>query len=445
MTDFSHQSQWLTKMLVLVTLGLPVGCQETKQHPSATENASAPTSIRFNGSSYELLRYGKPYFIKGGAGVTNFEQLKAVGGNSIRIWNEVDAEQILDEAQRLGLTVMLGVWVERQVEGFDYYDQKAVEQQYNRIRKTILKYRNHPALLLWCLGNEVMYEADNIKAYDEVNRLADLVHELDPNHPVSTAIMSPSERSIRLVRERCPSVDILSINNYMFHDLNQYFSKDAWPKSYIISEYGPQAFWDVPVAPWGAPDEPNSQQKVSHVRQYYTTYIGSRQPNCLGGYLFYWGSKKEESDTWFSIFDRQGRETPLVGLMQELWSGSRPLNQAPTMQALLVDRSAAPHRSFVAAPGLHRADVRVRDPDGDSLTYHWEIKFRANSEAYNPGSTLPDRDIPGLITPTDSATVRFRLPQKPGAYRLFVHVYDPHQHVATANFSFEVRPAKQTD
>ena len=60
-------------------------------------------------------------------------------------------------------------------------------------------------------------------------------------------------------------------------------------------------------------------------------------PNCLGSYLFLWGSKQEETHTWFSFFDDEGRESPLVGLMQELWTGRQPANQAPVVRQLLTD------------------------------------------------------------------------------------------------------------
>ncbi|GAB3807209.1 hypothetical protein GCM10028819_43640 [Spirosoma humi] len=420
------------------------GCQPAKQsRPTVADKATLPTAVHFNGTSYELLRYGKPYFIKGAGGVSHFEQLKDCGGNSVRIWDDIDAEQILDEAQQLGLTVMFGLWVERQSEGFDYYDRKAIEQQHERIRKTIIKYRNHPALLFWCIGNEVTWGADNINVYDEVNRLAKLVHELDPSHPVSTAIMAPTERAIQLISDRCPDVDILSINNYAMKDeMSTFFGKDGWPKPYIISEYGAQAYWETPVAPWDAPDEPNSQQKAAYVRQYYTKYIGSRPLNCFGGYLFYWGSKVEESHTWFSVFDEDGHETPIVGLMKELWSAQRPANQAPVIQSLRVDKQVISHGSFAPTPNPHQADIQVIDPDGDSLTYYWEIRPRFDPKIFKV-ATPPSSNMQHLLAGANSSRVLFRLPQKPGAYRLFIHVYDTHKHVATANFSFEVKPTEQ--
>lgn len=422
-------------LLTTCVLGLMWGCK--KAHPGSFNNLDAPTAIQYDGTTYTLIRHGKPYFIKGAGGVSNFEQLKAAGGNSIRIWDDVDAEQILDEAQRLGLTVMFGIWVEREMESFDYDDQAAVDRQYQRVQKIILKYRHHPALLMWCMGNEWAQGADNVKVYDEVNRLTKLAHELDPNHPVSTAISPDSKRAVWLVSQRCPEVDILAVNSYGLTDqLPVFFKEGGWKKPYLISEYGAPAYWETPLAPWGAPDEPNSQQKLSYVRTFYQKHIDARPANCFGAYLFYWGTKQEETHTWFSVFDEHGQASPLVALMHELWGGGVPTNFAPVVDALLIDGQRLPHRSFSASERHHTASIRVHDADGDTLRYSWEIKLRARTGTDYVGVTRPG--IKGLIISPDHQTIQFKLPEQPGAYRLFASVYDNHGYVSTANFSFQV-------
>ncbi len=438
MVNIYQQRIWISWLLTGLVIVL-AGCHQTREDRLRTTNSSASTSIRFNGISYELLRHGKLYFIEGAGGVSHFEELKAAGGNSVRIWDDIDADRLLDEAHALGLTVMFGLWVEREMEGFNYNDQAAVERQYERVRKTVLRYRNHPALLLWCVGNEWSQEADNFKVFGEVNRLARLVHELDPDHPVSTAISPDSKRAIWLVSRQCPDVDILAVNSYGLTDrLDEFFRQGGWTKPYLISEYGAPAYWEVPSAPWGAPDEPDSKQKNASVRQFYQKHIAPRPAGCFGAYLFYWGNKQEETHTWFSVFDEQGHQMPLVGMMRQLWSGQdTAINQAPEIGQLLVDNKPGSHRSFGPDAILHRASIRATDPDRDSLTYHWELKMRAQ-----PGSDyvgVPRPALTDLLQQTDRPDVLFRLPQPPGAYRLFVNVYDTHRHVATANFSFEVR------
>ncbi|QJW90810.1 hypothetical protein HNV11_16215 [Spirosoma taeanense] len=421
---------WLTSYVL-------VSCNVTSGSHQPASTGVKPTAIYHDGKSYHLLRHGKPYFIKGAGGIRHLEDLKARGGNSVRIWDDLEAGPILDKAQSLGLTVMFGLWVEREIEGFDYNDQAAIDRQFDLIRKIVLRHRNHPALLMWCVGNEWPLDANNVRVYDEVNRIATLVHELDPNHPVTTVISPDNARAIWLVRKRCPAIDILSFNSY---SLTEYIDKNlrlgGWTKPYLISEYGAQAYWETPNTPWYAPIEPTSQQKYDYVNRIYRQYIGSRPPNCFGSYLFYWGFKQEETHTWFSAFDEQGRATSMADLMQLLWTGKPSPNRAPEAQSLLVDGKDLPYQSYKALSSTHRARLLATDPEGDSLMYYWEIRRRAHSIANYVGA--PIASMKGLITNPTGSSIEFRLPTEPGAYRLFAHAYDNHRHVASANFAFEV-------
>lgn len=427
----------LLTWLCLLILWVVDGCGHTTSADETAINRSKPTAIQYTGGTYVLLRHGKPYFIQGGGGKSHFDRLRECGGNSIRIWDDIDAEQILDQAQKLGLTVLFGLWVEREADGFDYHDQEAVDRQFERIRKTVLKYKNHPALLMWCVGNEWAQDANNFGVFDEVNRITALVHQLDPDHPTTTAISPDSGRSIWLVRERCPEIDILSVNAYgVMPMLQQYLQEGGWTKPYLISEFGAKGYWETDLTPWRTPIEPTSQQKCDFVRATYQKYIGSQPPNCFGSYLFYWGTKQEETHTWFSFFDDEGYETPLVGLMQELWTKRPPANRAPVIQKLLVDGQDTTSLSFPVSPDIHRAQIMVTDPDHDSVTYKWEIK-RAAQQTSDYINT-PVKPLEGLIRSATTPAIQFTLPAKAGQYRLFVFVYDDHRHVATANFSFRM-------
>ena len=106
-------------------------------------------------NGFTILRNGQPYFIKGAGGTSNLEKLKAYGGNSIRTWNPQQADGILHKAQKLGLTVTLGLNVKTERHGFDYDNPVAVAQQKEYIRTIVLKYKDHPARLAWGIGNEL--------------------------------------------------------------------------------------------------------------------------------------------------------------------------------------------------------------------------------------------------------------------------------------------------
>jgi hypothetical protein len=412
-------------------------CQQDRTAQYSVYDRTKPTSIHYDGHDYTLLRYGKPYFIQGAGGKSHLERLKQSGGNSIRTWDDIDGEQILNQAQQLDLTVLFGLWVERETDGFDYNDQQAVDRQYERIRKTVLKYKDHPALLMWCVGNEWSQDANHFEVFDEVNRLIALVHELDPNHPVTTAISPDSERSIWLVRERCPELDILSVNSYgLMPELAGFLQKGGWTKPYMISEFGAKGYWEEKTTSWNTPIEPTSSQKNEFIHQIYDQYIGSRPANCFGSYIFYWGHKQEETHTWFSLFDDKSRESPQVELMQELWTDRIPANRAPVIQKLVVDGSTTLSRSFPQSAGVHHAQIMAADPDGDTLTYRWEIKLAAKNTSDYINTIRPA--ISGLVRSTNGPYVTFVLPRQPDAYRLFVYVYDTHNHFSTVNLAFRV-------
>ena len=66
------------------------------------------------------MRGGKPYYVNGAGGSVHMDQIVALGGNSLRTWGLEDAVRILDDAQKHGLTVMMGLWLQHERHGFDY-------------------------------------------------------------------------------------------------------------------------------------------------------------------------------------------------------------------------------------------------------------------------------------------------------------------------------------
>ena len=83
------------------------------------------------------------------------DKVAAYGGNAVRIGFNDKVGEVLDEAQRLNLTVLFGLPVQAERNGFDYGDEQAVQEQYNRMRKIVETYKDHPALLMWAIGNEL--------------------------------------------------------------------------------------------------------------------------------------------------------------------------------------------------------------------------------------------------------------------------------------------------
>jgi len=62
-------------------------------------------------TGYTFLLDNQPYYVKGVGGTVHLPLAAKIGANSIRTWGIDDAQKILDEAHKYGLTVMLGMWL----------------------------------------------------------------------------------------------------------------------------------------------------------------------------------------------------------------------------------------------------------------------------------------------------------------------------------------------
>ena len=75
----------------------------------------------------------------------------------------------------------------------------------------------------------------------------------------------------------------------------------------------------------------------------------------------------------------------------------------------------------------------MSDPDGDELDVRWAL--RAESGDYLTGGdfrpSLPD--IQGAVLDSSESAATVRMPEEPGAYRLFMYAYDGNGKAATAN------------
>ena len=399
-------------------------------------------SVQKTAKGFQLLRGGKPYFLQGAGGLERFAELRAAGGNSVRLWSTDYAGPLLDEAQQHGLTVMLGLWLEPESQHFTYYDPAAVEDQLNRVRQQVLRYRNHPALLMWSIGNEVEQKAKGPRLFAAINRIARMIHELDPYHPVTTALASDFVVRARQLQRVAPEVDILSVNVYeQLKDLSQVITASGWRGPFIVSEYNGIGYWQGANTTWGVPLEQNSTEKAAFISTGYRRHI-QHNPHCLGGYAFYWGSKFEYTPTWLSLFEPTGEKTELVDELQLLWSKHYPANRAPRLVGMRLAGQVDTSGVQLQAGQHVTATVEAIDPEGDSLTTRWEVMPEVDIQVFTPEvAATPLEVVPGCILKAAGKQATVRVPTTPGPYRLFVRVFDGHGSVATANIPFLVKKA----
>lgn len=386
---------------------------------------------------YLLYRGGQPYFIKGGGGKKYFDRLAEYGGNSVRTWGSENAGEILDQAHRLGLTVTLGLWVQHERHGFDYDDPVSVNSQLDKIRKVILQYRNHPALLMWGIGNEVNLNSRNPKVWDSIQAIARMVHELDGRHPTMTVLAGSPARDISHILQRCPDIEILGVNVYAGLEHTPATIRNAgWEGPYVVTEWGNDGYWEVSRTGWGASLEQTSVQKADAFMRRYLQVMDTDSERNLGGYVFLWGHTREKTPTWFGLFTESGEETRAVDVMRYLWTGVWPGNLAPSVSLPGLNSDEGTLEGLYVLPNeSYRASVRVSDPDGDRIRLRWILR-KEGGPAGQPVAEFAGSQGSATV---DDGGLEFNAPEEPGGYRLYVYAYDGHNHVGTANIPFFVK------
>lgn len=397
---------------------------------SETKPAAIPVTVD---AAKGMTRGGQPYFVKGAGGSGNLEQLAARGANSTRTWTTNGLKEILDQAQSLGLTVSAGIWLEPECSWFSYSNPEHCAKQAARVKEEVLLYRDHPALLAWGIGNEVEGDGSNTAFWQQLDRLAKLVKELDPAHPTYTAVAGANEAKVKGLMDHVPHLDFLGVNTYGgVMGLRKHLEKIGWKRPWMLTEWGPRGFWESPKAKSGAPIEQTSSEKAAMIRSAYQTVIRS-DGGCLGSYVFLWGWKFEASATWFGLITHEGETTNAADTLQELWSGKEPANRAPDIQPVKGVPPAA-----LTAGSPFEASVQATDPEGDPLTFHWSVLPEPKSHDGSKAPPMPEA-VAGTIASPSGDRVAVKAPPKPGIYRLHVWVKDGNGHAATANMPFEVK------
>ncbi|MFD1819773.1 Glycosyl hydrolases family 2, TIM barrel domain [Pseudarcicella hirudinis] len=401
--------------------------------------------IEQHSGKYIVFRNNKPFEIKGASGFTNLEQLSLAGGNTFRTWDTTNLSAILDEASRNHLAVIVGLPMPlNEGEELSFYSNEKAVAQLNAAYTTLVnKFRKHPALLFWCLGNELSFpnKPKYLKFYQSFNDLVDMIHRVDPDHPVTTTMINFHQKNVFNIKFRT-DIDIISFNTFgglrsLSEELKDF--EWIWDGPFLVTEWGIDGPWpghDQTL--WGAYIEQTSTKKAEQYLAVYKKFMPVDNPRFLGALVFYWGSKQETTPTWFSLFDENGAASEAVGTMQYIWTNKWPARKPPRIKYMLLDNKGAkdnilynPHTKVVAR-------VLTDHSDTSHYTYRWHIEpedwyvynYVANSRKQKP--------IDHLFIEEQDTTAIFRAPEREGPYRVFVSVYDRNGLFSTTNTPFYV-------
>lgn len=394
--------------------------------------AGSRVELQRSDDGFMLLKNGEPYIIHGVGGVEKLDLLASYGGNTIRTWGADDVGPLLDEAHALGLSVVVGIWLEHQRHGFDYTDPAVREQELERVRTAVQAYKDHPALLAWGVGNEVELEGEMDLALRQINDAASLIKSLDPDHPRMAVVAEIGDDKAIRIQNECPDIDFLGVNSYAgLSSLLPRLEQQGYTGAYAITEFGPAGHWETGTTPWGAPYEQSSSGKADFLRENYAKSIESEfGKHCLGSFAFLWGHKQEKTATWYGLLLPTGETTESVDVLSTFWTGQVPANRAPRVTQLEIANA----NPYGLANGQEiEVSVQTQDPDGDDLSVEWTVtpESQERSVGGDYESSIAPIDVKIVQDGIRNATIT--MPMESGAYRIFATVRDGKGHGGTIN------------
>lgn len=180
----------------------------------------ASTIVRIEGR--KIMVNNSPYLIKGicyhpvpkGSSERSFASIDQdlalmveAGINTIRVYAPIDDSIVLDKINAAGIKLIVG---------FGYNQGGVFDIASGSLLEYVEKYKTHPAILLWELGNEYNYHPEWFNGdinnwYADLEKSAKMIHALDANHPVSSA---HGEIPTEDVLANNPSIDVWGVNVY---------------------------------------------------------------------------------------------------------------------------------------------------------------------------------------------------------------------------------------
>lgn len=411
--------------------------------PSAIPASPSHVEIhRDSNDTVQLFRNGKPFVIKGVGGTSHLRHLVKSGGNSLRTWSTdplkklIDGKPFLDRCHELGIAVTIGLWIKHERHGANYHDENFIQKQRDAIRAAVQKYKAHPAILIWGLGNEMegpSAEGTAPTIWKELNQLAALIKKEDKNHPVMTVIAGAIPTKIRNLQRHTPNIDILGINAYgPAVEVGDTLRNAQWEKPFVLTEFGPRGHWEVRKTRWRAPLEPSSREKARSYESVQGLVQSDWVGRCLGSYAFFWGSKQETTSTWFGMFLPSGEKLPPVDVMSKAWTGEQPSTRCPDLASFespLFKASVPPGSDHTAKVIAHSATP---------LTYEWIVTQESTDRKEGGDFETTPPSHPECLLSQNGNEATIRVPTRPGAYRLFVTIRDGKGAAATENIPFRV-------
>lgn len=380
------------------------------------------------------------------------ELLRAMGCNAIRCSHNPPAPELLDLCDRMGFLVM--------DEAFDMWRKKKTAHDYARyfnewherdLADFVRRDRNHPSIVMWSIGNEVLeqwsdagadtlslaeanlilnfgHSADQLAKEGETSvnslltrKLADLVRGLDTTRPITAGCNEPNPANHLF---RSGALDLIGFN---YHNVNIPDVPKNFPgKPFIITESNSALMtrgyyrmpsdrmfiwperWDKPFedpsfacssyenchAPWG-----NTHEETLLLMRRYPfisgqfvwtgfDYIGEPTP-------YGWPARS----SYFGIIDLAGFPKDVYYLYQSEWTDRQVLHLFPHWnwnEGQEVDLWCYYNQADEVELFMNGRSMGRRAKDADHLHVSWRVRFEPGTVkvvAYKAGKNVGEREI----------------------------------------------------
>ncbi len=416
----------------MVFAACTAGCSTSRASGNHVEVAKDKTG-------YHLMVNQKPFYIQGvgvgkaiGKNGENYLAMaKELGANAVRTWGaDQGTQSYLDEARKQGLWVDAGIWI-------NYADGKTVtyldgskygQEKENEILDYVKRFKDHPAILSWNIGNECIFFTKDPEEREALckflDQLVQKVKKLDPNHPVIYA--SVNSLDLPYLKKYVPSIDIVGMNIYG----SVIGSQSGWEaldfgKPYVVTEFGPLGPWDLPKDTFGKMVEQDDRSKSQQYRNHWSL-IKERRGKNIGGFVFHIGETSQESMTMWNLNEGTNKKESFV-VMQKFYGASNGKDHAPIIEAL----NGLPETIPAGKPV--EIELKAKDPEGAPLTY----EFRASTSTQDVLEYYVNVDVP-IEVQGEGPKATLIAPSKAGIYRIYGFARDQTGHSATCSRTVKV-------
>jgi beta-galactosidase/beta-glucuronidase len=243
------------------------------------------------GIGYNPVTLGKPAEVRAAVYDRDFAAMRGLAANTVVGWDEPEFDGVLmDRAAANGLGVILPFNLKPT---WNYEDSDVRQRLTAELGLRVVRFKDSPSLRMWGVGNEVLHDMTKARSKPAaiaafatyVIDAADLIHRLDPNHPVvyrdaEDVYLKPLATALAADRQARPW--FVYGMNFFTNRLDEALTKGparTLKQPLLISEFGP-----VGLRP---SDRPAGYVKLWNI-------IKAHNDTLLGGCAYVWSTAGPE-------------------------------------------------------------------------------------------------------------------------------------------------------